>query len=104
MSKLTQTFVKSITTPGTYQDGRGLMLSVTQTGKKYWVHRYQINGVRRDMGLGAFPAVSLKDARNEADKNRIQISQGIDPLAKKAQQRTATQQSRRDTFKVLAAC
>jgi len=102
LSKLTQTFVKSITTPSTYQDGRGLMLSVTQTGKKYWVHRYQINGVRRDMGLGAFPAVSLKDARNEADKNRILISQGIDPLAKKAEQRNASKQSRRDTFQVLA--
>lgn len=102
MSKLTQAFVKSVTAPGTYQDGRGLMLSITRSGRKYWVHRYQINGVRRDMGLGSFPAVSLKEARNEADKNRVQISQGNDPLAQKAEIRSVSRQSRRDTLKVLA--
>lgn len=51
MSKLTQQFVKSVSRPGTYQDGRGLMLNVTASGGKYWVLRYQLNGRRRDMGV-----------------------------------------------------
>ena len=49
MSKLSQSFVKSISEPGTYQDGSGLMLNVTAKGRKNWVLRYQLNGVRRDM-------------------------------------------------------
>lgn len=55
------------------------------------------------MGLGVFPAVSLKDARTEADKNRLIVSQGSDPLEQQAQQRSEAQRSRRDTFKAEAA-
>ena len=102
MSKLTQQFVKSVSRPGTYQDGRGLMLNVTASGGKYWVLRYQLNGRRRDMGLGVFPAVSLKDARTEADKNRLVVSQGNDPLDQQAQLRSEAQRSRRDTFRAEA--
>lgn len=102
MSKLSQSFVKSVSDPGSYQDGRGLMLNVTATGRKYWVLRYQIHGTRRDMGLGAFPAVSLRDARTEADKNRLLLSQGIDPLSNREQQRTEAKRSRKDTFKAEA--
>ncbi|MCP3679206.1 MAG: DUF4102 domain-containing protein [Gammaproteobacteria bacterium] len=32
--------------------------------------RFTINGKRREMGLGGFPAVSLGDARNKAAKCR----------------------------------
>ena len=28
-----------------------------------WILRYQLNSVRRDMGLGSYPAVSLAEAR-----------------------------------------
>jgi predicted RNase H-related nuclease YkuK (DUF458 family) len=38
--------------PGRYVDGRGLMLVVKPSGAKSWVLRYQLNGRRRDMGLG----------------------------------------------------
>jgi integrase len=102
MSKLTQQFVKSVTQPGTYQDGRGLMLNVKPSGRKYWVLRYQINGARRDMGLGVFPSISLKDARSAADRNRLVLNQGIDPLDHKAVQLTQAKRSRRDTFKAEA--
>lgn len=102
MSKLTQQFVKSVSAPGTYQDGRGLMLNVKASGRKYWVLRYQINGARRDMGLGVFPSVSLKDARSAADRNRLVLNQGIDPLDQKAVQLTQAKRSRRDTFKAEA--
>lgn len=98
MSKLTQSFVKSVTQRGTYQDGRGLMLVVNASGK-YWVLRYQINRERRDMGLGSFPSVSVRDARIEADKNRLLISQGIDPLDRRAQEQSAARRSRKDTLR-----
>ena len=84
MSKLTQTFVRTVETPGSYHDERGLILRVSAQGTKRWVLRYQLENRRRDLGLGAFPAVSLKAARLAVDTHRLDLSQGIDPLEKRA--------------------
>lgn len=39
--------------PGRYSDGEGLQLLVKPTGARSWVLRVQVNGKRRDIGLGA---------------------------------------------------
>jgi Arm DNA-binding domain len=51
MGKLTELKVKSAE-EGRHGDGDGLTLEVRASGKKAWFLRYQMNGVRRDMGLG----------------------------------------------------
>ncbi|MFD1690628.1 Arm DNA-binding domain-containing protein [Azotobacter chroococcum] len=104
MSKLTPKFVKETSAPGTYQDGRGLFLKVTAGGTKSWVFRYSFQGDRRDMGQGSFPAVSLRDARLEADKARLELARGTDPLARRHQLRHEAQAKRRKgtTFKTEA--
>lgn len=84
MSKLTQTFVRTVQTPGSYHDERGLLLRVSAAGGKRWVLRYQFANRRHDLGLGAFPAVSLKAARLAVDTLRLELSQGIDPLLQRA--------------------
>jgi integrase len=63
-----------------YADGGGLYLQVSASGSKSWVFRYTANGKKRDMGLGAFHAVSLAEARLEADKCRRSLRTGIDPI------------------------
>ena len=83
---LTQKVIQNITIPQTYSDKHGLALRVTKTGAKSWIFRYQLNGKRHDMGLGSFPLVSLADARAACLQLRIQIHNGIDPLAEKLQQ------------------
>jgi hypothetical protein len=40
--------------PGRHGDGDGLHLVVGETGRKKWVLRYQVAGVRKDKGLGAY--------------------------------------------------
>jgi len=50
--------------PGRHVDGAGLMLYVQPTGAKSWVLRIQINGRRRDIGLGS---VSRYDQLPELD-------------------------------------
>lgn len=45
--------------PGATADGDGLYLKITPTGNASWQYRYQINGKRRMMGLGACSQVSL---------------------------------------------
>ena len=64
MVKLTDRTVKTAPA-GRHMDGtvRGLSLLVKPTGGRSWVLRYQHKGVRRDMGLGPYPEVSLAEAR-----------------------------------------
>lgn len=84
MAKLTQSFLRTIENPGSYHDERGLMLRVRANGTKSWILRYQLNNRRHDLGLGSFPMVSLKAARLAVDTLRLELSQGIDPLSKRA--------------------
>lgn len=81
--------------PGRHGDGRGLFLYVKPSGARSWVLRYQIHGRRRDLGLGAYPDVSLARARERALDARRLIAEGEDPIAKK-------QQTRPKTFKEAA--
>jgi integrase len=108
MGKLTAKQVENLTEPGTYEDGDGLRLFVKPTGRKTWVLRFQLNGKRREMGLGSYPLLDLKKARAAAYENRIQILKGNDPLAKRQAEQTAKKEAERRekaqliTFEMLA--
>jgi len=82
---LTAISVKNVTEPGKYHDGKGagLFLLVKPTGAKSWVQRIVIRGKRREIGLGAYPLVSLADAREQALENKRHARAGGDPLAEK---------------------
>lgn len=77
-------------TPGRHGDGRGLFLFVKPSGARSWVLRYQVHGRRRDLGLGAYPDVSLAMARDRATEARRLIAEGGDPIAKKRQAKPKT--------------
>lgn len=66
--------------PGKYADGAGLWLVKEETARGKWVLRLVMQGRRREMGLGAFPAVSLAEARRHADAARATIRAGLDPI------------------------
>lgn len=72
---------------GKHSDGNGLFLLVKETGGKSWVLRYQINGRRRDLGLGAYPYVSLLEAREKVIALKKQIKEGFDPLSERQKQK-----------------
>ena len=76
--------------PGRHGDGRGLFLYVKKSGSRSWVLRYQVAGRRRDLGLGAYPDVSLAMARERAAEARRMIANGEDPIAKKQQAKPKT--------------
>ncbi len=65
---------------GTYEDGSGLRLRVTKTGAKTWVLRIVVRRRRRDMGLGGYPTVGLKEARTLAQYYRKIARDGGDPF------------------------
>lgn len=76
--------------PGRHGDGRGLFLYVKPSGARSWVLRYQVQGRRRDLGLGAYPDVSLAMARDRAAEARRLIAEGEDPITKKRQAKPKT--------------
>ncbi|MBL6816170.1 MAG: tyrosine-type recombinase/integrase [Pseudomonadales bacterium] len=69
-------------------DGQGLYLRVKQSGSKEWVFNYYkpISGKRTNKGLGIYPNVSLKVARDKRQIYQDLLAEGHDPaeyLAKK---------------------
>ncbi len=87
---LSATRVKALKEPGRYSDGGGLHLYINKAGRKSWVLRITIDGRRRDIGLGAFPSVSLAKARGKAGDHREAVADGRDPLADKRAPATPT--------------
>ena len=80
MSKLTALGVKKAGA-GRHGDGNGLYLVVADTGSRKWVLRIQMNGKRRDIGLGSATKVGLSEAREAAEDMRRAIRRGDDPVA-----------------------
>lgn len=82
MGKLSVRKVKTLVQVGTYSDGDNLYLKVTPSGSKSWVFRY-VRGKAHNMGLGAFPDVSLAEARDLAADNRSLLRSFKDPIEEK---------------------
>src|SRR5919206_1073771 len=85
MGKLTDRTVRTAP-PGRHGDDavRGLMLVVQPGGSRSWMLRYQLNGRRRDMGLGPYPEITLARARERAMEARRLVKEGRDPLAERS--------------------
>ena len=64
-------------------DERGLVLEVFPTGGMLWHYRYRVNGKPERVTLGRYPALSLKQARQERDRREILVAQGQSPAAQK---------------------
>ena len=86
VNQLTSAFLKTAPS-GKHLDGLGLWYVKRPNGGSQWMLRISLGGKRREMGLGGFPDVSLKEARGLAADYRKMAKQGIDPIKKRSQQR-----------------
>ena len=59
-------------------DSHGLCIEINPNGSKLWRHRYRFNYKATMMSLGAYPEVSLLDARQARDRNK-QLLKGLNP-------------------------
>lgn len=82
MGKLTALKVKSAP-PGRHADGDGLYLLVKDSGARSWMLRVQVDGKRRDIGLGSVIGLGLADAREKAFEYRKIAKSGRDPAAER---------------------
>lgn len=90
--RLTKRGVKAIAdskVPGDYRDGgSGLALQIARGGSASWILVYRRGpGVRRKMGLGSCPLVSLDMARQKAAAARQLLLEGRDPLSSRADEK-----------------
>ena len=98
---LTGTKVKALRPRGKLYrvtDDKGLCVEVPPTGARLWRFRYRYNGKARMLSLGAWPEVSLGQARKRRDEARALIADGIDPSA----QRQADKRESSQTFEAIA--
>ena len=72
--------------PGKYRDQHGLFLNIAKGGSKSWLQRITIDGKRREIGLGGYPAVSLTDARKTALSNLASVKSGKSVATKRRAQ------------------
>ena len=87
---LSAAFVRTVTKPGRYGDGRGgygltLLVKPMVNGRvsKTWAQRLRFSGRPTNLGLGKYPIVSLAEARAKALANARAVVQGRDPRAEK---------------------
>jgi integrase len=86
-------------------DGGGLYLQISKTGAASWLFRYMRDRKAVGLGLGAYPDVSLKNARIKADACRTQLAEDRDPLTEKRASQTAAKEpiQKAKTFDECAA-
>ena len=83
MERLTAKRAETLRKPGRYRAGDTVYLVVARgrTGRvnKRWVQRLHVQGKRRDISIGTYPAVTLSEARERAHDNRLTAKRGGDP-------------------------
>ena len=88
--------------PGLYCDGEGLYIVKRTKDHGKWVLRYKFGSLKRELGFGGYPSVSLQEACEHSEKWRRVIREGKDPKQQRDQQR-AQLAPRVHTFGQIAA-
>ncbi|WP_250508615.1 site-specific integrase [Caballeronia sp. GACF4] len=104
INQLTDAKIRACTKSGNLSDGGGLLVQVTKTGGRSFTYRYQLNKVRRDMGLGPYPLVTLAAARQRRNELARLVKQGIDPIAHARDTRIQAAQASAKRVTFAAAC
>lgn len=71
-------------------DGQGLYLVVKINGSKFFRFDFSYAGKRKSMSFGVYPKISLKEAREQREKAKEQLSHNINPVESKSSNFGAT--------------
>ena len=88
--------------PVKLSDGKGLYLLVNPVGSKLWRWKYRFLGKEKVMSLGAYPDVSLAQARDGMGAARKLLASGTDPMAQRASDKITKQASAENSFQSVA--
>lgn len=93
---------KAAERPYKLADGAGLHLLVTTAGNKLWRYRYTFGGKEKLLAIGAYPDLSLAEARAARDDAKASLRSGRDPSVVKRQRKVVVQAETAETFEALA--
>lgn len=88
--------------PGKLFDGGGLFLLTKDNGSQLWRMKYRHAGRERLLAFGAYPEVSLAEARRKRDAAREVIRDGKDPGAMKRARKVAERVAAANSFQAVA--
>lgn len=85
-------------------DGDGLTLLIKPSGSKLWQFRYNrpLTKLRTKQSFGAYPTVSLSDARKLRAESRALLAKDIDPQEHQKEQSRNSQEAKTNTFMAIA--
>ncbi|EHW4936473.1 tyrosine-type recombinase/integrase [Escherichia coli] len=73
--------------PFKVSDSHGLYLLVKPGGSRHWYLKYRISGKESRIALGAYPAISQSDARQQREGIRKMLALNINPVQQRAAER-----------------
>lgn len=84
-------------------DEKGLYVQVTPAGGKLWKFKFRNKvGTEKKLSLGAYPDISLKEARDLRDAARSKLAKGVDPAEQKQRDKRAALISAANSFEAVA--
>lgn len=83
-------------------DERGLYLFILPSGHKSWRLGYWFAKAKKRLVLGAYPDMSLQEAREERDLARKLVAKGIDPAVQRKQEEAKRLVDAQATFRSVA--
>jgi integrase len=96
ITTFTDTMIKKLKPEGSdysRSEGNGFTITVRTAGTKTWLYLYTIDGARRKMNLGSYPAVTLETARGKFQEAQVKVKNGVDPLAEVAMKKMERQRT-----------
>jgi len=78
----------------------GFALRIFPSGAKSFIYIYTLNGTKRRMTFGSFPAMTLSEAHTEHESARCKVEKGIDPATERLEAELAEKTA--DTVKQLS--
>ena len=82
-------------------DGRGLYLEISPAGGKLWRLKYRFGGKEKRLAFGAYPEITLVNARERRDQARKLFANNVDPSEHKRAQKSASQERVANSFEVI---
>ena len=83
-------------------DGAGLYLLINKSGSKTWRYNYRFMGKHKTLSIGAYPEISLKDARDLHYQARKLLTDDIDPAHQRKLQKALKLEQSENNFKAIA--
>ena len=88
--------------PKRIYDGAGLYLEIVPNGSKYWRFKYRYDNKEKRLAIGAYPTISLKQARVKREDAKRLLADDIDPSKHKQQKKRERILKAKNSFEKVA--